>query len=207
MKSNTLSWQAQFSDPQLLILLLQNEIILAPSDTVWGLCGSATREAFEKLNKLKVRNEKPYLLLAASVADIRQYAYIPESMEDLLAQIWPGPVTVVFRALPTAPAYMVGQEGTIAFRIPKHEGLQTLLKSMPLLFSTSANVSGKPVPDMFNQIDSNLKELVAACIIPETTEGKQSVVPSTIIDLSKGYLALIREGAVAFSLLQELAKK
>ena len=89
MKSNTLSWQAHFSDKELIRLVRENKVILAPSDTVWGLCGAATKEVFEEFNRLKKRNEKPYLLLARAIADIKQYAFFPHdpTLQTLLKTI------------------------------------------------------------------------------------------------------------------------
>ena len=44
-------------------LIKANKIILGPSDTILGLYGIASHEAFLSLNKLKNRCKKPYLLL------------------------------------------------------------------------------------------------------------------------------------------------
>ncbi len=209
MKSNTLSWQAHFSDKELIRMVRENNVILAPSDTVWGLCGAATKEVFQEFNRLKVRNEKPYLLLAHAVSNIKNYAFLPDDpgFQSLLKTVWPGPVTIIFRALPDAPPYMVGAGGTIAFRIPRHEGLQILLETVSVLFSTSANISGSPVPRSFSEIDPQLREQVAACVVPQEGELVCSTVPSTIIDISTGVLRLVREGAVPFVTLQGILKE
>jgi L-threonylcarbamoyladenylate synthase len=209
MQSNTLSCQVAFSDKRLIYFLKENKVILAPSDTVWGLCGAATKEVFEKLNELKVRNEKPYLLLVRSLKDIQKYAVLPEDQKlyAFLKHIWPGPVTVLFKALPSAPSYMVGQGGTIAFRIPRHEGLQALLAGVPVLFSTSANISGKPVPTTFEAIDASLRQAVALCVSADEAKEGQIVAPSTIINISTGDLRLVREGAIPFAVLQMFLNK
>lgn len=201
MQSNTLSW----NDKKVAQFLLSHKVILAPSDTVWGLCGVVCQEVFDELGRLKVRNDKPYLVLACSVDEVKKYGVMPEgaNFRGMLEKIWPGPVTVILHAAPTAPPYMVSPEGTIAFRVPAHQGLQQLLRVSPVLFSTSANISGQLVPEKYSEIDFKLKKEVAACILPEGHE-KQGVVPSTIISLVGGTLKLVREGVVPYKELQAL---
>ena len=198
MKSNTLSWSDTVSLQKIVECLQDNKVILAPSDTVWGLCGAPTQEVFKSLNRLKVRNDKPYLLLARSIEDIERYAQVPEDQAflEMIGALWPGPLTIIFKAKETAPDFMVSEEGAIAFRIPKHEGLQALLSEVPVLFSTSANISGCPVPVTYAQVDSGVKEGVALSVVPEGKEEVQSTIPSTIIDLSGGDMKIVREGAI-----------
>ena len=206
MQSNSLLRALPFSDKKLISLIQAEEVVLTPSDTVWGLCGKVTDKVFDKLNFLKVRNEKPYLLLASSLKDIEQYAVLPQdqALRDWLMSIWPGPVTVIFKALPSTPSYMIGPEKSIAFRIPYHEGLQSLLASVSPLFSTSANISGQPVPLTFNQVDHSIKKGVAAYVgIDEISTLK----PSTIVDVSNGTLKLVREGIITFDQLKNLLEE
>jgi L-threonylcarbamoyladenylate synthase len=205
MKSNTLSWSDSVSLRQIVDCLQKNKVILAPSDTVWGLCGMPTREVFEALNRLKVRNDKPYLLLARSLEEVKGYAYVPQEQDflEMIKALWPGPLTIIFKAKETAPDFMVSKDGSIAFRIPKHQGLQALLRQVPVLFSTSANISGHPVPVIYAQVDSSLKEGVALAVVPEGKEEAQTTVPSTIIDVSQGAVTIVREGAIPVETIKD----
>ena len=198
MKSNTLSWSDPNTLQKVVVCLQNNKVVLAPSDTVWGLCGVPTQEVFESLNKLKVRNDKPYLLLARSLEDIEEYAYMPKDQGFLrmIGALWPGPLTVIFKARVLAPDFMVSKDGSIAFRVPKHEGLQKVLNQVPVLFSTSANISGSLVPVTYAQVDSSIKEGVALSVVPEGKDEAQSAIPSTIIDVSQGAVTIVREGAI-----------
>ena len=184
---------------------MNNKVILAPSDTVWGLCGAMNREVFDELNRLKVRNEKPYLILAQSIEVIQPFIEIPsnELILKTVSLFWPGPLTVIFKASSEAPAYSVSKEGTIAFRIPRHDFLQEILKSIPLLFSTSANITGTPVASLWNDIDPLLISGVAATVVDDQNR-VQSIVPSTIIDVSQGVIKLVREGAIRFEEIEKV---
>lgn len=208
MKSNTLSWQDKNQKNKILAILNEKKVILAPSDTVFGLCGVASLDVFDELNKLKGRQEKPFLLLAASLRSIENYAVIPKTLEikKILKAFWPGPLTVVFKALPAAPGYLVSHAGTIAFRIPDNEFLQELLKIHPLLFSTSANKTGKPVPELLDAVDEHIKQEVAAIVIDAMQDQTQSTIPSTIIDATKNEIILVREGAISWQAIQKYAQ-
>lgn len=48
-------------------LLDQDAIILASGDTVLGLWGNITQVVFDKLNMIKQRYDKPYLIVIGSV--------------------------------------------------------------------------------------------------------------------------------------------
>ena len=204
MKSNTLSWLKLNEKNKIVYLVSQKKVILAPSDTVFGLCGLACKEVFDELNHLKGRTDKPFLVLARSVKDIAEIAHIPEKSEikSLLKKFWPGPLTVIFKAKQTAPDYLVSKEGTIAVRIPKNDFLQELLGIYPLLFSTSANRTGKPVPSMFVDIDDTIKHRVAAVVSIKENDHAQSIIPSTIIDISGDSIKYVREGVISQLLIQ-----
>lgn len=204
MKSNTLSWSDSNTLQKVVVCLRKDKVVLAPSDTVWGLCGVPTQEVFESLNALKVRNDKPYLLLARSLEDIEEYAQVPQYQEflEMIGALWPGPLTIIFKAKETAPAFMVSREGSIAFRVPKHTELQALLSQVPILFSTSANISGEPVPVTYAQVDSSIREGVALAVVPENQEITQATVPSTIIDVSGEVMKVIREGAIPVEVIR-----
>ncbi len=204
MKSNTLSWNDAVSVQKLVDLLAKNKVIVAPSDTVWGLCAAPTAEAFESLNSLKVRNDKPYLLLARDLATIERYALIPQELavRRLLEKAWPGPLTALCKARTDVPSYLISAEGTIAFRIPLHTGLQRILEHIPVLFSTSANLSGEPVPLEYGEITQSIKAGVGGVILPEKGQERQSGVPSTIVDVSSGQLRIVREGAISKAVIE-----
>ena len=210
MKSNTLSWSDSHTLQKVVACLQKDKVVLAPSDTVWGLCGVPNQVVFESLNKLKVRNDKPYLLLARSLEDIEEYAHVPENddFRKMIKALWPGPLTVIFKAKESAPDFMVSQDGKIAFRIPRHEGLQALLAQVLVLFSTSANISGEPVPVTYAQVDPSLKEGVALTVVPvEGENAQQQSIPSTILDVSQGAVTIVREGAVSTEAVQAFFKR
>jgi len=82
-------------------------------------------------------------------------------------------------------------------------GLQQLLAYLPGLFSTSANISGKPIPQTINEVDERIVSQVAYAVIDKKEKAHKSI-PSTIIDCSGERIVVVREGAYP---TDELRKK
>ncbi len=180
--------------------LSENKLIIGSTDTVFGFFSSATQEGVDVLNKAKGRQNKPYLLFVSSQVEIIKLVDFDNlfHLETLFEILWPGPLTVIFKAKKNVPAYLQSAEGTISFRIPKHAGIQELLRHIPLIFSTSANRTGMPVARSISSIDQVLVQSVEAIITDENDSSTD--VPSTIIDCSKidtGIITMVREGAIA----------
>ena len=175
-------------------LLQKEKILLAPSDTVLGLLGICSLASVNQLNQMKQRYDKPYLVLVSSLAEAEQLAIIPDSYRPLLERFWPGPLTVVFKAQPTAPAYMSSDSGSIAVRVPDQPLLQKLLKEVGPLFSTSANLAGEIVPESARDLSVELLQAVDAVFMVEDRAYPQ--IPSTIIDCTGEQLVIVRHGVI-----------
>ena len=76
--------------------LLSGEIIIYPTDTLYGLGVDATNtSAIEKLNQLKKRG-KPYSIIVDSINMLKKYA-LYEEVQDEVESIFPGPYTAILR--------------------------------------------------------------------------------------------------------------
>ncbi len=161
--------------------------ILFPTETVYGLgVDSASSEAMEQLYEWKGRpREKPFQWLVADVNVVR--AGCPDwnnAMERVARAFWPGPMTLV---LPAA-------QGTIGWRIPKHEGLLSMLKglSRPLI-ATSANLSGKPASSDFQTAFRDFEGRVKVALDGGIISGG---VPSTVVQIHEGRMKVLRGGVI-----------
>ena len=180
------------------------KLVISTTDTVIGLLAGATKKGKNSLDLAKNRVEKPYLLLVVDIEKALGYVHPDErvQIENIGRVCWPGPVTLVARAAPGLPDYLLSSEGTIALRVPAHSGLQRLLGHVDVLFSTSANTAGAPVPELLKDLDSSfLKKAVA--IVADRKEDKKTV-PSTIINCSTDPVSIVRKGAFAVELLKPI---
>lgn len=181
--------------------LKSGEVVAGSSDTVLGLLSAATTESKKKLDQIKQRSDMPYLILVPDVAAAQKLSPLLQSgkVAQLARAFWPGPLTLILPAGKDVPQFLQSSSGGIAVRVPDHAGLQRLLAQCEMLFSTSANRSGDPVPERFSEIDPAIMNQVAFLI---EDEGKKKVVPSTILDCTKEGIEVVREGAISKERLQ-----
>ncbi len=184
-------------DYKLVIDVLRDDgVVLAASDTVLGLFAQLSEKSKNKLDFIKKRNLKPYIILIQSTEQFKNFTdqKLDASMYKIIDTYWPGPLTILFKAKSTLPQWMIGSQGTVAIRVPDHEVLQKILNSVAALFTTSANISDQPVPDRYSLIDPEILKNVQAicCDVDKIYDGPAS----TIIDFSSGSIKIIRRGAV-----------
>jgi L-threonylcarbamoyladenylate synthase len=135
--------------------LKAGELILYPTDTVWGIgCDATNPGAVEKIYRLKQRpDEKAMIVLVADEKDILKYTASPDlQVFDHLAKT-KKPTTVIYEHAIGLADNLIGEDGSIAIRICRDEFCKNLLKRFrkPIV-STSANISGEPVAKTFKEI-------------------------------------------------------
>ncbi len=147
----------------LIDVIKKGGVILYPSDTLWGLGGDATHpEVHHKINEIKKRPAgKPYIILVSDYAMLQQYVdRIPPGAWEAIEKAVE-PLTVVFPKAKNLPSIALAEDGSVAIRVVKRGFAHDLIKvaGVPLI-STSANISGHPVPLTFSEIDKTILEKV-----------------------------------------------
>jgi L-threonylcarbamoyladenylate synthase len=199
-----LLWSQPQTTEILAYALKQGQLVVGSSDTVLGFLADVTPAGFARLNSIKQRAQKPYLILIGSKDKIDLFASMPLSgaAQKLVAACWPGPLTLIIKASEDLPDFMISPLGTVAIRMPAHDGLLELLQQFDGLFSTSANLTGQPVPATLEQLDARIIQSLA--YIVDDAKPQQAEVPSTIIDCSKVIPVIVREGAYSRTLLAKV---
>lgn len=196
-----LKWDQARDIIELKRFLLENKIFIGSTDTVLGLMGKVDESAKERIDNVKIRSGKPYVILVDSLEKVSKLCVVNHNMRSFLTACWPGPVTVILSLKEDVPEWMKGL-GTLAIRIPDHKGLQNVLSDLPFgLYSTSANISGDPVPRTFDEVAEQIKN---ACVCYIDDEAGCKDLPSTIIDCTQDGFRVIRPGAYPIERLQEL---
>jgi L-threonylcarbamoyladenylate synthase len=130
-------------DQALQKLLLPNCVGILPTDTLYGLvCRAIDQAAVSRLYLLKLREQKPGTVIAASIDQLEELG-IQRRYLSAVAQFWPGPVSVV---IPSSHqlTYLDQGRGTLAVRVPSDIQLRKLLESTGPLLTSSANLPGQP---------------------------------------------------------------
>ena len=193
--------RCDFSDPSLrqaADIIRRGGVIAFPTDTFYGLgaCPFDAR-AVQRLVDLKDRSLRtaPILVLIRSRADLAALvAEITPVAERLMDACWPGPLTLIFRAVAAVPPVLTAGTGTIGVRLPAHPGVQRLLEAVggPLT-GTSANRSGRPPATTGDEVEQALGNGVDAILDGGATPGG---LPSTVVDTTVTPPRVIREGCI-----------
>ncbi len=185
------------SDPQIIAEVFnKGGIVVFPTDTVWGIgCIYDNKEAIKRLYSIKNRQpDKPTSLLIPSVSWLTRLAVIIPTSKEILNKYWPGALTVVLPARKEIlDKSFVSSAKKVGVRIPNHSKLLQVLKTLdkPIL-GPSANFAGKPPPQTFSQLDSELLNYVDAVFESSDGSGKES----TVITFENDDLVILRDGAV-----------
>lgn len=185
-----------------LALLAGEQIIVAPTDTVYGvMCRYDSPTAIARLYIAKDR--PPQKAIPVLIGDPAQLAGLvqmplPPAAQALIASLWPGALTLVLAAQPHLPAILTAGQPTVAVRMPDHAGLCALIRRSGPLAATSANRSGDPdtraAAEVLTQLDGRVPLILADPAPPPGAP--PATQPSTIVDLSDAQPRLLRSGSL-----------
>ncbi|HEY8928004.1 MAG TPA: L-threonylcarbamoyladenylate synthase [Mucilaginibacter sp.] len=161
-------------------------IILYPTDTIWGIgCDATNTEAIRKIFRLKQRDEaKSMIILLDTENKLESYISEVNPLAYDLIEYAENPLTLVMPGAKNISTALIAADGSVGIRVTKHQFCQQLIQRMrkPLV-STSANISGKPSPQYFSQIDQEIIEGVDY-IVDLDQHSMEIKNPSTIMKLS-----------------------
>lgn len=165
-------------------------MIVYPTDTVYGLgCDAASEEGIERVHQIKgISGRKPFSVMMADFGMIDEYCETGLWEDIILNRFLPGPYTFILKSNGLCKA---AQNGKLGVRIPDSVFCQELcIRLGRPIITTSANVSGKPAPTRYEDIDRAVLEKAGIAVDGGQTKYKS---PSVIIDLVER--KMLREGS------------
>jgi L-threonylcarbamoyladenylate synthase len=169
--------------------VLQNGgVILYPTDTIWGLgCDAANEEAVKRIYAIKNRvNSKSMLVLMENAALLERYVdEVPEIAYDLI-ELTEKPLTIIYDGARNFAKNLIAEDGSIGIRITGEKFSSELIRRFKRpIVSTSANISGKPSPACFDEIEPEIINAVDY-VVKFRQEDNAKAEPSSIMKLGKG---------------------
>ena len=169
-------------------------VVACPTETLVGLLADAlSEEAVNRVVAVKRRGNDPIALILPSADAVSQVAEpLSELALRLAQQHWPGPLTLIVRALPGLPAALV-RDGTIGVRVPGASPALELARAFggPLT-ATSCNPSGQPAARTEAEVRAYFPRELDD-IVPGDAPGG---APSTVVDATGFEPKVIRQGAI-----------
>ena len=185
--------------------VLNGELVVLPTDTVYGLGADAFNPA--AVNRLlaakgRGRDMPPPVL----VGTVRAATALVEDMgadgQRLIDEFWPGGLTIVCRAARTLSWDLGDTKGTVAIRMPEDEIALELLKETGPMAVSSANLTGSDAATTAAAAREQLGESVSVYLDGGERAGG---VASTIVDVTGDQPRLLRRGAISVGRLREVA--
>jgi len=187
------------NDPQAIPLALEtlanDELIVFPTDTLYGLAGRINDISIRKIYQAKERpEEKSIPVLFASVEQLNQLTdELNPKVLALIKAFLPGPLTIVLPKKTGLPPALSNNSG-VALRMPNHPFALDLLAQSGPLAVTSANISGHENPSTAEEVYAQLKGRVSLILDSGNHPGG---LASTIINCQQGEPQLLRQGPLS----------
>lgn len=195
-----------------------NEVIAFPTETVYGLGGSAlSNESVLNIYKAKNRpSDNPLISHISSIDQLNRRIFneeknlenifrnIPEVYHPLINNLWPGPLTILLSIPPNSKLshFATAGQTTFAVRIPESPVARALiaLSDTPIA-APSANTSTKPSPTTALHVIQDLDGR-----IPLILDGGSCHVgvESTVVDGLVSPPVLLRPGGFTYEEISKL---
>ena len=178
-------------------ILRSGGIVAYPTDTLYGLAVDPRSElAVRRLFAVKARDAGHAVpLIAADQLQAAEAAVFDPLAARVADAFWPGPLSIVLPARAALRAEILGDDGSVAVRVPAHDTARALAAGLGFcITATSANVSGSPATASAAEVLATLGDRIDLLLDEGATAGGP---PSTIVDL-RAQPRLVRAGAIAW---------
>ena len=188
--------------------LNNGQIVGLPTETVYGLAGSAYSEkAVKRIFKLKKRPRiNPLIIHYYDFEQASKDAILNKDFFTLYKKFCPGPITFVLKKKNDSKICSSATAGlnTVALRFPSHKAVRNLIKktNFPLAMPSaniSSGLSSVSALDVYDEFKNNLKIII---------DGGSSKfgIESTVIDLTTKP-KILRPGIISAKDIKNLLRK
>lgn len=186
-------------------LILSDEIVGIPTETVYGLAANAfSEQAVSKIFKAKNRPaDNPLIVHICDITMISDIAAeLPQLAISCAKRFWPGPLTMVLPKIAKIPEITSGGLDTVGVRMPSHPGALALIAEAGVpLAAPSANLSGSPSPTTAEHVMNDMSGRIPAVINGGECE---TGVESTVICFEQNAIRILRPGRITAQMLAEI---
>lgn len=186
--------------------LAAGELVAFPTETVYGLGGDAENPAaVAEIYAAKGRPANhPVIVHFSPDGDPGYWSDdVTPAARKLMDAFWPGPLTLILKRAPHIPDAVSGGQDSVGLRCPSHPVAQALLRAFERIKGGQGGVAA-PSANRFGQVSPTAAQHVRDEFagLPGVTvhvlDGGEAAVgiESTIVDLSRGFPALLRPGHI-----------
>ncbi|WP_186109453.1 L-threonylcarbamoyladenylate synthase [Burkholderia gladioli] len=182
--------------------LAAGQLVAFPTETVYGLGADAeSPEAVARIYAAKGRpSNHPVIVHLPPGGDPGYWVEsLPADAQKLIDAFWPGPLTLILKRAAHIPDAVSGGQDSVALRCPSHPVAQRLLTAFSALRGGHGGVAG-PSANRFGHVSpttaQHVREEFGDSVHVLDGGAAEVGIESTILDLSRGFPALLRPGHV-----------
>ena len=176
--------------------LFRGELVIFPTETVYGIGGNAENEnAIKLIYKVKRRPfYNPLICHFANIREIEKNFILKDKDYELANTFWPGPLTLILEKNTESKItpLLSNNQNFVGCRIPNNEIALNLLSQLDFpIAAPSANIAAKTSITSIKDLDNNLKKNFYI-------DGGASVLglESTVIQTTKEGCQILRLGSL-----------
>ena len=186
-------------------LIKVGELVAFPTETVYGLGADglnpiAVAKIFEAKNRPSFN---PLILHVSTFEQLDTTCEVDnENIQKLIAEFWPGPLTLVIPKKEIVPEIVTAGNDTVAVRMPNHPvALSLINKARTPIAAPSANKFGMLSPTSAKHVEKQLKDRINLIL-----DGGESNVglESTILEIKNDQVNLLRPGGLPVEEIEEV---
>ena len=188
-------------------MIANGGVIAFRTDTFYGLGANPfNAAAVGRIRELKGREDnKPILLL---ISDPEQVECLiverSESFKRAAQEFWPGPLTIIGRAVAMLPEAITAGTGTVGVRLPADDVVRELVRECGgVLTATSANPAGREPGRSASEVASYFPHGLDLIVDGGAVTATE---PSTVLDATTSPARVVRAGAIHVDRIAELTR-
>lgn len=178
-------------------LLRDGEVVALPTETVYGLAANAfDAKAVAQIYEVKGRPAHNPIIVHVADLDLAKQCVSkwPAIADELAAEFWPGPLTLVLPRSDRVPEIVTAGGSTVGIRWPSHPFVQAVIRECRFpVAAPSANPSNAVSPTNAEHVQKQLGGKLRLIV-----DGGQAQVgiESTVLDLTVSPPRILRPGMI-----------
>ncbi len=179
-----------------VVAAIRNGALLAyPTDSSYAFgCHIGDKRAMDRIRRIRQTDKgHNFTLVCSDLSEISLYARVENWAYRLIKSLTPGPYTFILQASREVPKRLQHpKRRTIGLRVPDHAIVRAMLQSLgePIMSSTlSLPGDDLPTSDVYE-----IEDRIGGEIDLIVDGGPTGIESTTVIDLSKGNIEILRHG-------------
>lgn len=181
----------------------EGHLVVFPTETVYGLgADGLNSQACKKIFKAKNRpSDNPLILHISNINQLDKLVRnVPDQAKLLAKNLWPGPLTMIFKKSNLIPSVVTAEGDTVAIRMPKDPIARRFIEFCETpIAAPSANISGRPSPTNANDVYFDMNGRVSVIIDGGDCE---IGIESTVLDLTEDKPMILRPGFYTYEYIK-----